>query len=379
MPGSIDTRFADAIGAVYAAATAPALWPEALTKIAAVFEDVGANLFYIRDDGTFGIVVSPSLQAAQNDYHRHWAKYDIRSARAIEYGYAAGVEAITDRHVVSDEEIAEHPFYRGFLLPHGVGWSAAVAITPDPRVVLGLSVQRSMAAKPPFSDDELAIFTRIGRYAEDALRLSARLLTAEMTSLAFGDALARLDVGVYLVDDSGKVLVANPSAERMIGDVLMVTDHRLVARLDPERAALRAAIDSVIRSDPAEPGAIPGPIVLHGLASDAYAVAYVLPVRATDDHPFARALVGARAIVVVRSSMGNDPLDPALVRDLLNITLGEARIAALVGAGIQPKEAAARLGIAEETARTVLKRVFAKTGVSRQSDLASLLTRLVLR
>lgn len=42
-------------------------------------------------------------------------------------------------------------------------------------------------------------------------------------------------------------------------------------------------------------------------------------------------------------------------------------------------DAAVRLGITTETARTVLKRVFAKTGTSKQSELAGLLSRLVLR
>jgi DNA-binding CsgD family transcriptional regulator len=44
-----------------------------------------------------------------------------------------------------------------------------------------------------------------------------------------------------------------------------------------------------------------------------------------------------------------------------------------------PREAAARLGIAEESARTVLKRVFAKIGMSRQSELPALLSRLSVR
>ena len=71
--------------------------------------------------------------------------------------------------------------------------------------------------------------------------------------------------------------------------------------------------------------------------------------------------------------------EPTILRDLLGLTLGEARLAALVGAGLPPKEAAQKLGIAEVTARSVLKSVFVKAGVSRQSELASLLTRLVLR
>jgi DNA-binding CsgD family transcriptional regulator len=371
-------KYAEAVDAIYAAATAPASWPATLQKVADVFGDVGANLLYIRDDGSFGIIVTPSLLAAEDDYRREWWKHDIRTSRAIEYGYAAGVEAITDRHVASDHEIAEHPFYKDFLLPHGVGWFAGVAITPDPRIVLALTVQRSAATKPPYSDDELAIHTRLGRHAESALRLSARLLTAEMTNLAFGEALARLDVGVYLLDAAGKVISSNPAADRLIGDALVISDDRLVARFEPERAALRAAVDSIILNDTIVPSPIPRPVVLHGIADDVYAVAYVLPVRTTRDHPFERALFGAQAIVVVRRSRSDEPIDPGLARDLLNVTTGEARVAALVGSGLAPREAAERLGITEETARTTLKRVFAKVGVSRQSELAALLARLTL-
>jgi DNA-binding CsgD family transcriptional regulator len=67
------------------------------------------------------------------------------------------------------------------------------------------------------------------------------------------------------------------------------------------------------------------------------------------------------------------------VRDVLGLTLGEARLAALVATGLAPKSAAEKLGVTENTARAVLKSVFAKTGVSRQSELAALLTKLVLR
>jgi len=72
-------------------------------------------------------------------------------------------------------------------------------------------------------------------------------------------------------------------------------------------------------------------------------------------------------------------LDTAMVRDLLGLTLGEARVATLVGSGLAPRESAQKLGIAEESARTTLKRVFDKVGISRQSELVGLLTRLVLR
>jgi DNA-binding CsgD family transcriptional regulator len=95
-------------------------------------------------------------------------------------------------------------------------------------------------------------------------------------------------------------------------------------------------------------------------------------------HPAAQFLTHARAIVLAIGPNAGGPPDPALVRDVLGLTLGEARLAALVGSGLAPREASIKLGITEETARSVLKKVFSKTGVSRQSELVSLLRRVAL-
>ena len=106
-------------------------------------------------------------------------------------------------------------------------------------------------------------------------------------------------------------------------------------------------------------------------------VVYLLPISIATKAE--HVLTQSRVIVLVIEQKSGEPADPAAVRDLLGLTLGEARIAALVGSGLAPKEAAERLGIAEETARSVLKGVFGKVGVSRQGELVALLSKLVLR
>jgi PAS domain S-box-containing protein len=68
-----------------------------------------------------------------------------------------------------------------------------------------------------------------------------------------------------------------------------------------------------------------------------------------------------------------------LVERLFALAPAEARVAALIGAGLSPRQAAEKLGISEGNVRTTLKRVFTKVGVSRQSELAVLLTKLTLR
>jgi DNA-binding CsgD family transcriptional regulator len=67
------------------------------------------------------------------------------------------------------------------------------------------------------------------------------------------------------------------------------------------------------------------------------------------------------------------------VERLFGLTPAEARVAALIGSGLSPRQAAEKLGISEGNVRTTLKHVFTKVGVSRQSELAVLLTKLALR
>jgi hypothetical protein len=74
----------------------------------------------------------------------------------------------------------------------------------------------------------------------------------------------------------------------------------------------------------------------------------------------------ARAIVLVIEFNGGAG-DPAIVRDILGVTLGEACDAALVALILG--DAASNSGLA--TARNVLKRVFAKGGVSTRSRSAA--------
>ena len=78
----------------------------------------------------------------------------------------------------------------------------------------------------------------------------------------------------------------------------------------------------------------------------------------------------------------SDPMEQGLQRDpgllrLLGLTPAEARIAAAVGAGLPPREAARSLGLAESTVRSGLKVIFGKLGIRRQTELVKLVMHLM--
>jgi DNA-binding CsgD family transcriptional regulator/PAS domain-containing protein len=367
-----------AIEAIYDAAPDPLGWPRALGAIAEYFGDVGAILIWYRNNGTFGTIVSDRLAAAQRDYEENgWASRDIKAIRAQQYGYFFNGEPFADRHIGYDEEIKNHPSSTQFFAKHGLGWVGAVAVSPDPQVGVMLSVQRDARVKEQFSDDELEDLRRISLNVEKSLRLSVKLLSAEVTNVGLGEALARIGIGVFALDSRGSVIFSNPAAQRLTGDEIQVMQGRLrfagssaAAKLDEAIAQSLQGITPDLLNDPK-------PILLQTATSDRRLAIYVLPIF----QPILaeRFLTHTRAIVLAIEQKLSEPPDPAIVRDLLGLTLGEAKIAAMVGAGISPKDTAEKLGIKEDSARTVLKKVFLKTGVSRQSELVALLTKVVVR
>jgi DNA-binding CsgD family transcriptional regulator/PAS domain-containing protein len=374
----MDKLFVTAVEAIYDAAADPSHWPQALQAIADCFDDAGANLLWRRDDGGFGVILSSKFNPdSAAEYHEKWWQKDIRALRSAEQMYLNPGRALTDRHLVSPEEIETHPIYTDFLARHGLRWVAGTFVSPDPHIFVTVNVQRARH-KPPFRDDELAILARLGTHAEKSLRLSIRLLDSELTKIGLGEALARVGIGVFALDSLGRVVFSNPVGERLLGDGLALVNDRLLVGAAPERAALEAAIEQMTRAAPEDVAREPKPILIHRHKAERPLAVYVLPI-AQSSHPAAQFLTHARSIVLAIDPEPSGPADPALVRDVLGLTLGEARMAALVGSGLSPRESADKLGITKETARTVLKRVFSKTGVSRQSELVALLTKLVLR
>ncbi len=366
-----------AVEAIYDAAPAPERWPQALAAITDCFGDVGTILIWQRDDGGFGTVVSPSLNAAQKDYQENrWDLRDLPSQRLVEKSYLLERETWDERDGVTVEEMATHPFYTDFGVRHGIRWHLGIACAPDPRVRVWMALQRGLD-RPPHSDFERELAGRLGRHVEKALRLSIRLFDAEFANLGLGEALARLGIGVFALDAMGRVVFSNPAGQGVLGEPIAIADGVLRIGAGAQRAGIERAIQQVLKGN-VDVEVDARAILVNRRESERPLVVYLLPVPVSG-RPADQFLAHTRALVLVIDPNTDDPADPALVRDVLGLTLGEARVASLVGTGLKLREAADRLGIAEETARSVLKRVFSKVGVSRQSELSALLTRLVLR
>jgi DNA-binding CsgD family transcriptional regulator len=367
-------RLIAAIESIYIAATNPSHWPSTLQVIADCFGDAGAILIYGRDDGSFGVITSPSLKTVAAEYGAHWSERDIRANRARERGYFFKRDVITDRDLLTPEEIETDPFYADFLKRHGLQYFAAATVSPDPHIEVAVSVQR-VRGKPEYSEDELKVLERLAPHVETSLRLSIHLMDSQAVSVGMGAAMARIGIGVFALDSLGRVVSSNAASRALLGDGLDVVKERLVLANPAASGEAIVAIRQALDGNPEALGRETKPVLVHREPPKRPLVLYVLPIPVSG-HANDRFLTRARAVVLLMNPAAAGVADPSLVRDILGVTLGEARIASLIGSGLSPKEAAEKLGITEETARSVLKRVFSKVGVSRQSELAVLISRL---
>lgn len=374
-----ETGFARAVEAIYAAAADAEQWPRALQVIADCFGDIGANLIYRRDDGSTATIASPGLHAAQEDYQRGWWQQDIRWTRAQEFVYRSNSGAITDRHVASDYEMATHPFYTDFQRRHGLRWIVSMEVSPEPFVTVALSVHRGPEGTPPYSDEDLDLLTQLGRHVEQALRLSIRLIRAELTNVGLLDVLSHMSSGIFVLDSNANVVFSNEAARALGGDGLSIVGRRLTVASPALQREFAEKLDMVTGDYLNGPQGFVAPLLIARTDDKRPLVAHVMPICSPQHTALDRILGQARAIVIVRDLNEQQAPDPAMVRDILGVTLAEARVAALIATGVSPRDAAAALGIKEDTARSALKSVYAKVGLSRQAELSALIGKLAFR
>jgi PAS domain S-box-containing protein len=177
----------------------------------------------------------------------------------------------------------------------------------------------------------------------------------------------QLGIPAAVLQQAGQVVLTNPLFKDLHsqfvfkGDRIEVSDPTVNESFKQELASLdRRNHDKIVYSSPVFAADGHTPLIFH-----------LLPMEGS---------VGATlGILIVTMLDALDVPSSELVERLFALTSAEARVATLIGSGLSPRQAAKKLGIAEGTVRTTLKHVFTKVGVSRQSELAVLLTKLILR
>lgn len=272
-----------------------------------------------------------------------------------------------DSDLLDDHALMESEFYQDFLCPQGVFHVAGGIPLNDDTAIGILRVIRPRSA-PPFGQDEIELLRLLMPHLTRGLTLHRRLAAME-AARDQGDLLDWLPFGVALLDRRGTVLATNRRADAVfaVRDGLWLDGAGLRASRWAEHMALQQEITRATTDAGDEAGT--GALTVTRTEPGRALQVFVAPLRPGQ---LGRAAHRARVVVFISDPDVAPVVDVERLRAYLGITGAEAALVATLASGLGVEDAAVRLGVTVNTARTQLKRALGKTGARRQSELVGL-------
>lgn len=191
-----------------------------------------------------------------------------------------------------------------------------------------------------------------------------------MHNVAMGYALDALAIGVIVTDREARLIYANAAAARLLGETtggLRTRGGRVCAtRVDTQTNLLAIIAQACLAKKLVQFGSnyLLAPSTETGGLDLAVCV---LPFETPEPHQ------GAMSAMLLVREIERDCNLEMEARRLFGLTKTEAKFASSLAAGLSLLEAAKTHEVTPSTARSHMKNIFRKTGVSRQSQVAALL------
>lgn len=349
------------IDEIYEAAVVPGAWVRVLDRMAEIAGAEGTMLFANGAERSHwmcskaieplvtGWLTGPWLGKAQ----RGLRLIPIREPRFL-----------TDLDAFTREELEADPYQREYLRPQGFGWCVGTTIRSPAGDLLVFSAERKLD-KGPVEREAIDRLDALRPHLARAAVLSARIGLERARATV--DALHAIGLPAAVLTANGRVVVANPGFEAGETGVSAGAGDR-VGFSHPGAQSLFAETLAMTESQSTPQAG--RSIAVPGDGESPPLVAHLVPLRGVARDIFS----GASSLLYLTPLASAKAPDVKLLELLFDLTPAEARIASLLVEGRAVGEIAVAQRITQNAVRMHLKSVFAKTGVSRQAQLVSLLT-----
>lgn len=281
-------------------------------------------------------------------------------------------EWLLTHEVLADALLDADALQRQTLSPMGCHYGFWLTLTADAGRQVHLTMSRPRASGPvqPQELTPLLIHTAA---LQMVVRQTLRAGQREAERAALSRVTARLPHGFLLLSGGLKVEFLNEQARRILDGRfgLEILEGRLTAAEPGRGEEVTTFLDQA-----AHPIRMAGqPRVLRLRTSDGRADLWLYPERLDAGRGRGRHEPATLALTLITSECGT-PVRPELLEALFRLTPAEARVAALVGSGLELGEAAERCGTKALTVKGQLRQAYRKIGVNRHGELVMLLVRL---
>ena len=284
--------------------------------------------------------------------------------------------------VVSAEELIgrqwlDSAVYKEYLKPLGIRHLLGADLYTRDGIECRVRITRSHDAAP-FSEEDKTLCRLVLPHLKRSIQLHARLDSLETDRALFAGTINRLLLGIVSFAQNGQIVEMNQEAKRILAekDGLWLSGNTLTVDSVQEGRELQRIFKQVL-SGQSEEG--PGVVQAISVSRPSGRAKIGVLIRAIPPGPWSESKQRPAVAVFLRDpeSSGSQP-SQELVRRLFDLTRMEAQLALLLTEGLTLDEAAEKMNVRRNTARTHLRSIFSKTGVTRQTMLVRLLLNSVI-
>lgn len=286
-------------------------------------------------------------------------------------------EVVTAEELIGKQWL-DSSIYNEYLKPLGIRHLLGADIYTKEGIECRLRITRSLESKA-FSTEDKALVRFLLPHLKRSIQLHARLDFLECERQLFAGTVNRMLLGIVSFDQNGAILETNQEARRILSekDGISLSGNTLNVESSQEGRELLRMIRAAIADNPESEGSTVVEAMSISRPSGRSKLGVL--VRAIPLGRYSESKHRPAAAVFLRDSEAN-AAQPSqeLVRRLFGLTRMEAQLALLLAEGFTLDEAAEKMNVRRNTARTHLRSIFCKTGVTRQTMLVRLLLNSVM-
>lgn len=346
---------------IYEAAVLPEQWPTVLEQIGSTVGARHAVMLTRRSDAWIGWTASKPFQPVVTAYFNSDVPATSQITPRLLAADHAGFLRQTD--VMTYEEWEADSFRRDLSRHFGIDHAAATAIQVPSGEVLVVHVQRP-DGQPGLNDREVATLDSFRPHLARAGLLAARWRLQRLAAAT--EALALVGLPAAVLDRDGRVLAANGLIEKMT-HVRWLARNRLGLVDGHAHGLLHRALTGLF-----EPSNESVQSFASRVGETDAAVIHVVPTSGQSRDLFD----GGLAVLVITPVTAPEAPDAQVIRALFDLSPSEARVAQSLTRGQTVHQIADTYGVTQETVRSQVKAVLAKTGTTRQAEVTALLAGL---
>ncbi|TAM12666.1 MAG: helix-turn-helix transcriptional regulator [Nevskiaceae bacterium] len=360
------------VGAVYEGPMESPPWKTVLELLRAALDATHTTLILRppSSDNT-GVMINSGDVTTQGieSYESHY--FDLDPFVKLKEGEVVSAEELLGEQWLKSE------IYRDYMQAINVRHLLGADIYTKEGIECRLRATRPHGAAP-FSERDKALCRALLPHLKRSIRLHAHMDRLECDRRLFAGTVNRLLVGMVSLSRTGTLLDINDEAQRILDekDGIRLHGNALAFENNQEsrdfQAMVRRALDDAPTDDST---AVEGLSITRPSGRAPLGVL----VRAIPFGEWSESGHRPAAVIFLRDPESNsDEPSRDLLRRLYGLTRMESALAMLLVEGLTLDEAAEQLDVRRNTARTHLRSIFCKTGVTRQTMLVRLLLKSVV-